>query len=403
MRLYLRIFLAGALAVSVQGQQTWIVDYLNRPGAHFLDLPAAYASAARDDIILLRSTGFPPAPYTTPALVDKGVKIVGEHVIPAPGISGRFDIQNLPATDTLVFAGLWLNGSPTLAASDSAGAIVFENCKLGDRNNASFGPNVFFYRCALVTFSHCEVFCGGMEIRFDDCLLHANDTDFREGRNPWGGVANLNTLVLIDTTAHLANCWVQGGYEPPSYPSQYPTWGNAMHLCNSAVHIGGFSDIQGGGGGAGAGIIHSSSYNCWPGFGPGAFWSIVHRDPSTGVIGGISSLLDDRPGPVTAMTLDAINSSSVTMTQHCRPTSLTLLAGALLTHTPIPGLPFDILLDPATLFVIDFQTGNATGLLSHTLPIPPAIPLGTLLGVQALELTTTGDLLASNVMTVGSL
>jgi len=122
MDLCTRLLLALLLAIPALAQQVWVVDRLNRAGTHFTDLPAAYAAAAPGDVLLLRSTATtsPWPVYTPPPLIDKGVKIVGEHATPTPVIDGNLDIRNLAANQSVVLAGILINPSGPMVSHGGA-------------------------------------------------------------------------------------------------------------------------------------------------------------------------------------------------------------------------------------------------------------------------------------------
>ena len=104
---------AVLLAVSLHAQRIWTVDFLQRPGADFQDLPAAVAAASSGDIIRLRGTTTSLSDsYLAPSIQGKALTIVGDaSVPPRPIVTGPWDIQGLAAGQSVVIKGIDLSGN----------------------------------------------------------------------------------------------------------------------------------------------------------------------------------------------------------------------------------------------------------------------------------------------------
>ncbi len=408
------LLLCVLLAGPVLAQRTWVVDLRNRPGTDFLDLPAAVAAAADGDILLVRGTPLlaPTDIYNAPIIDGKGLVITGADINNKPIVYGQWGISNLSASQKMVlsnikfgtiemqFAPVWsLRPTPYrgLLATDVAGPLIFDGCEYGTHEQNLLTPTRFT-RCALVIFNNSFISSCGWTIWFEDSHFQASNTYFAEGTG--GPLSPGHTLHLRRSIGHFSHCHLRGSDGSSMYPFDVKA---ALMLCNSIVHVTDHSHLEGGhlyqGPPWAAAVGADPSSTC---FLPGSQPATVFLDPSTTVVVGISTwYLTLHNQRVAGLRLDTQTPASLSLTQYADPGNPTLLAAGDLLFTPWTSPRGPILLQPSSLIILGFQITGPTGLVTTTLPIPPGVPLGTTLGLQALELTPAAQILFSNAVAAG--
>lgn len=111
---------------ALTAQTTWVVDALNRPGTHFLDVPPAVAQASPGDTIVVRYVDPLTHPYTAPT-IQKRLVLLGQGG--RPGFLGDLTIQNLPLGQHVALRDFEL--APFAAATQPSQG----NCHLHIRSN----------------------------------------------------------------------------------------------------------------------------------------------------------------------------------------------------------------------------------------------------------------------------
>jgi len=105
-------------------------------------------------------------------------------------------------------------------------------------------------------------------------------------------------------------------------------------------------------------------------------------------------------GPVPAVRWDlSPTQASLGTTQYTAPSSLTILAAGNVATSPLLTGIGPVFLDPGALFAVDVGTASAAGIRNWSIAIPPGVPPGTSIALQALQLDTSGNLGLTNVVT----
>lgn len=154
---------ALVFAAQANAQVVRIVDRQNRPGTHFLDLPAAVAASAPGDVLRVRYTDPLVLPYTAPTITH-ALTVIGDGL--QPGLVGNFVVQNLPAGHRVVLRDLQLapfvGANPqfsncALSLLGNAGTVHLQNVDRGTLATSASGLNPWrIDGCRLVTLAHCS-------------------------------------------------------------------------------------------------------------------------------------------------------------------------------------------------------------------------------------------------------
>jgi hypothetical protein len=195
------------------------------------------------------------------------------------------------------------------------------------------------------------------------------------------------------TRAWISGCTMTG----QSAISQNPTWASGpIVVCNGAeVHVSGGSYLESGQyyGGGYAEVFRRCS--TLPGF-PN---NEIFIDPSNQVIGPIIPNNNFHFDPETGVRY-TMASNTLQIDHHAPPSAPVLLLLSPLQATPWTYVIGPVFLDPTNLWS-DLAVAPASGPLVRTFAVPPTIPFGSTVGVQAFALSPTGELLASNATMVG--
>jgi len=394
------------LATSSAAQHTWIVDLANRPGTDFLDLPAAVAAASPGDTLQVRFVA--GQNYTAP-VIDRSLLILGD-ALQSPTVLGSIEVRSIPAGATLLLRDI-KNGTSGVSGPgvvrgiychDNQGHLEFENLGYGISPTQAIGGStdihgVTFERCALVTISHSMIWASILRTTVVDSTVVATDTYFGESSPLTSPVASLETMFVQRSNLYLVDCTVIGG--DGGLPNIYGL--AAIMACDSHIRLAGSCDIQGG-------YLYQSGIQnfgidvdgaCWPPAGHPA--PIVDLDPH-GIVSGYwpPPIQITNIGPVPAVRWDlSPTQASLAATQYSAPSSLTILVASNVASVPVLTGIGPVFLDPSSLFVVDIGAASAAGVRNWSIAIPPGIPPGTSIALQALHLDTNGNLALTNVVT----
>ncbi|MGE3172322.1 MAG: hypothetical protein AB7O97_06820 [Planctomycetota bacterium] len=400
-------WLTGGLLVPVTlmavetaaAQQTWVVDRYGRPGTDFTDLPAAVAAAQDGDTLLLRATSTTLSQaeaYEAPGLVDgKGLVIRGEDHTTPVAVYGYWDVRNLPSQSSFVVSKLTLSG------------LFNVNCFAW-----FFGPNdgpVAFDRVRVLPIAHCGSLIGPVS-RFRDCDL-VSLTQCQIDASDWAWAIEGSKVMMTDTTVtqtqgsivntHMvgtlrvtdSELWIAGGrVEGPSEYLSHHVASSPLWLCRSVVHLS-----------AGARVIGGTTLGGFrypPASGTCDPWPDVYYDSTVQLsLSGITRVNWIATPQVGVRTTQ--QGATLTIRQDFgQPSSATLLLiGAIQTPPWSAGIG-PVFVDPTAVWS-DLRLGPQPSLVLQSFAIPPGVPLGTQLGVQAFGWTPAGGFLASNLATIG--
>ncbi|HEB52389.1 MAG TPA: hypothetical protein ENI87_03935 [bacterium] len=276
-----------ACAGTLNAQQIWKVFSGGGPGVDFTDLPPAVAAAEPgDEIWVYWQNGVPVSvTYYTPAIITRGVRIVGfELGLAGPGsfgasyalFEGLFTIVGLPAGEQVTLSNLEIYqshyGDPAgIVAVDCAGDIVIESCGSG-AHGAPYGTllthRVHFERCANVEIHASGFAMGGTPLTVID-----SNVRFLQSRVTYRPPYNCNLcwanypaptegLRLVDSSMTMVESTIQGGPKMPSqlwFPAALAQPGAV--LVNSSLVLGPHSELLGGSYGGGHVIAYTATSN----------------------------------------------------------------------------------------------------------------------------------------------
>ena len=220
--------------------------------------------------------------------------------------------------------------------------------------------------------------------------------------SPMSQMAPGRPAISLQTGSRLwlSNCTVEGQTAAPGTLSP----GVGVTLCGDvALYLGGGTHVVGGLSSSGVRadpIVTSLCVQCHPYVTP----HLVYRDPSVTLTGLFLPHLEHYtyiPGPVAALEA-AASPTQLSVVQHSAPSSALLLAAGGARSTKAPEVPAPYWLGLSPVLLIDFGVAGPMGGRTLTWPVPPTgVPSGTRFELQALELLGTGELLSSNVISVG--
>ncbi|MGE3175806.1 MAG: hypothetical protein AB7O97_24500 [Planctomycetota bacterium] len=396
-------------------QRTWIVDKYGRGGEDFDNLPAALAAAAPGDTIFLRATG--PDPLldgygTGAATVNEGLRILGEDGGPPVVVHGSWTVSNLLSDDQLIFSNVLLRGDPFsdlffLDCTACAGAITLDRVTVTAHSPLVSGmaytsvrPSTRFVDCDLVTFSHCTIDTVDTSWQFVRSRGMIDDTTMEQSLSYAGLVGNqlwLGALRAEDSELWISGSTITGPSPTTSLSGAGHSSGPAVYLCRSTVHVGGGSAITGGTSYFGTQYAPFGNVSCWRN---PADWPHIYHDSSVLLRHGLAGNIVYHAGPQAAVRYTQ-TATTLTIAHHFdqQPGATLLLIGQhqLPAWSDVIGPVF---LDGLTAWS-DLRLAPQTGPVTHTFAIPPGIPPGTLLAVQAFNWLQPDTFLTSNVTTVG--
>lgn len=409
MRAPLLVLLFAFLSSAICAQTTWVVDLFNRPGAHFTDLPAAVTAASSGDVILLRATTASLADsYLAPTIQGKGVTILGEVGVGLPRVqvTGAWNISGIPLGEVVILSNLSMTGAYFgdgpggvtriffWSVTDCVGSVICNRVSpivFGVANQPTFRDN------ALMVFSDCVFDTLSGSLPFVRCKVMMNNTQVIR-TNPGAGSGN-SSVTLLDSEMHLAGSSIRGAD------------GNALNSASSSavrftsgstrgkLLINRSSRLEAGvntfGSRATAVTMIGTASACMA--------HLVERDPLATIIEGV-------PGgcmPITVTPVSGLRTSQVQNVLQIDHDT-TPNAPAILLMAPLQTTPWDNIIGPCFLdqnFVwSSFAVAPVAGALRHTFTIPPTIPLGQWVGVQAFEFDAPRNrVIGTNVTVVGVL
>ncbi|MGE3173702.1 MAG: hypothetical protein AB7O97_13845 [Planctomycetota bacterium] len=393
------LLLAASLwiAPSAVAQATWIVDRWNRPGADFTDLPAAVTAASDGDLLLLRATSpaFTAADmYSAPPLIDgKGLRIVGERQSIPVTIDGAWTIRNLRADQRLVIDGIQSIQFFALfyiRCESCAGPVLFHRSTFRGQGFPLQDPMTQFTDCELVVMSQCSINPGDASWGFVRSRLMVHDSVIEQVQTGFG-THMPGTLRLTDSELWIAGGRVEGSSEFLSHHvASSPLW-----LCRSVVHLSAGARVIGGttlGGFRYEGFLNTCVFD--------PDLPEVHYDASVQILGGLAPWIDYFATPQVGVRTTQQGTTLTIRQDYGQPSSATLLLiGAIQTPPWSAGIG-PVFVDPTAVWS-DLRLGPQPSLVLQSFAIPPGVPLGTQLGVQAFGWTPAGGFLTSNLATIG--
>ena len=264
LRSTLGVFALSCLSTcsSMAAQATWVVDALDRPGTHFVDLPPAVAAASPGDVLLVRYVDPLVAAYSA-TTIQKGLTLIGVGG-GRPGISGALTIGGLPHDQHVVVRGFRLapfdvgsgntTGSCVLRAWFNDGAVHFQDVVRDPVFSFVYSLNgLALTDCALVTFSRCSLpKITQLPISIDRCDdVVLDNTSFGAVA---GGFSTSPTLDVEQSRVVFQNSRVDGGSTPLGGFA-------ALGLCDARIElVGPTAGLQAPG--AGAAIVDGYGGGC---------------------------------------------------------------------------------------------------------------------------------------------
>lgn len=397
------------LCSAVRAQTTWVVDLFNRPGAHFTDLPAAVAAASSGDLILLRATTTSLADsYLAPTIQGKGVTILGETGpgLPRVNVTGIWSIDGVPAGDNMLISNLHMRcachgsgpGGSTRAfllnVTNCAGAVSF--LKLDTMLFTIWMPPALRDN-ALMVFSDCVIDTLDGSLPFVRCKVMMNNTQVIR-TNAGAGSGNAS-VTLLDSELHLAGSSIRGSDATTLSAAS----SSAVQFTNGSTRgrllINRSSRLE-----AGVNTFGSrETAVTMIGTTTACMAHLVERDP-------LATIIEGFPGgcmPITVTPVSGLRTSQVQNVLQIDHDTIPN-APAILLMAPLQTTPWDYIIGPCFLdqnFVwSSFAVAPAAGALRHTFTIPPTIPLGQWVGVQAFEYDAPRNrVIGTNVTVVGVL
>lgn len=411
------------LSASLAAQRTWTVDMLQRPGTDFTDLPQAVAAASSGDIIRLRGTT-PTTPcnswpfcypivdaYVAPTIQGKALTIVGDRQLPRPRVTRGWDIHGLLEDQVVTLEYLDLHGRPVINgqfnyikiyATNNAGAIVLDEVVVYPSYQETGGYNFLygtrFIDCSLVVIRNSSINTdGGPWIALRSTIMISGSV---VENTPHIGVRGPGAIFAQDSRLHIANSSIVGAYAIPGTwpsPSPQPVGTSAIVTCGSEITVSGNSRLE-----AGLDLVSRlapiDGY-CFINSGP----SYCHIDPSTTTIGPMiarSYLIFDY-NPQTGLSC-TLTPTTMTVDHYTMPHSLSVLAIGDLQTTPWSHVVGPVFVNPlGAVDYFDIVPSTTSGPLRRTFAVPPALPVGTQVALQAFELQGGGAVKTSNATVIG--
>lgn len=205
-------------------------------------------------------------------------------------------------------------------------------------------------------------------------------------------------LRLIDSQLSLSRSTVIGSSGSVNYPN---TQSPAIYTCGSRITIGGGCRLEAGRQANGSlGLYSVIVHDCTNQ--PANLLSTIAVDlASTVAIGGWSGSfgLTYQLGPQTGLAY-ATTATTLDVDQYTHAGALSVLAIGAVTTTPWTNLVGPVFVDPVG--ITDYwDIAPTTAVLRRSFAIPPGLPLGTSVAMQAFELLPNGQFLTSNATIAG--
>jgi hypothetical protein len=346
-----------------------------------------------------------------PAIAGKAITIEGDATGLRPRVGGDWQIQNIPGSRSLILSHLelfglgGLGGLPDrvfyIAATSCPGAIVLDDL-VGDPNY-TFHPQLFqtfgdygtrFVDCNLVTIQRCHIYGLGYwtslrsTLMISDSVLQAQHT---------GGVFGGPALMPAASKVTIMGSLIRGASATTALH-----WNNnqsAIRFRNTDFWVGGRSVIAGGGDYYfNTPMTSMQEGDSW--FPSGL--SLLTLDFSAATFpGGLypNQFVTYVPMSLTGMS-PTWSATSLQVSQYTTAPSLAVLAIGSLSPQSWTNLVGPAFVDPAGASVY-FDPSPATGSLVRTFAIPPGLPVGLTVALQAFELDNNGRVATSNVTFAG--
>ena len=349
---------------SLWAQKEWVVDKLNRPGAHFVDFPPAIQAAADGDRIVLRTDPASGGARYTGADITKAVTMIGEGALQILLDKGQAGcrVSNIPLGKTFRMSHVMIETRTTF--TNCAGQIELDTIGA----IPSTGTALDFTGCASVTIVNSKV-SGFSNVGAMTCVAsNVTATSCTFTGSTVYSVANPGSPAIVATASSLTlnQCVATGG---TLLLGGLPPW-PAIVAQSSNLRISGV-----------AGSRYESRYDA----GTGSIL-VIHAIDTTGgsVILDPRTLVRDSnrtPEPV-------FGSAQVALVQQPYLTCTSALRGASFTVTlngqagdgfgtmvalPAPPLstPWgDWWLDANTLAILDVGTLGVLGTRALSIPLP---------------------------------
>ncbi len=393
------VWLASSL---LPAQQVFVVDRFNRPGTDFTDLPQAVAAANSGDILRLRSTSaLLTDAYTAPVIHGKALTIVGETQPVRPKWLGPIIMDGVPANAAMTLSRIDVCSSSQMPSAvqyvqiaSCAGSVVFDDVRVaGELSHQVLGG---ITDCGMIVLRGCSLESDASWTVTRTTMMIENST-LKITVPWWFMTTNGPALWLVDSKLTMTNSTLVGSSAHQFSPlNESP----AILTCRSAITIGGGCRLEAGTDLTGGRLNSVVEANC------GAYVhvpaSTMAVDPATTrAIGGYASdnHLVYSVGPQTGLNCTQ-TATQLDVDQYTHVGALTALAVGRLTTQPWTHLVGPVFVDPVG-FTEYFDFGVATMILRRTLAIPPGLPVGTTVALQAFELLPDGTFLTSNASVVG--
>lgn len=409
MALMTRLLVLLVLAAIAVAQTTWTVDRFNRPGAQFNDLPAAVAASVSGDVILLRATTTSLADsYLAPTIRGKGVTIIGETGpgLPRVNVTGAWTIDGVPPGANTIISNLHMQGAYQgtgpggstrifmLSVTNCVGSVGF--VKLDTMLFGVFLPPVLRDN-ALLLFSECSFDMTDGTLLFERCKVMMNNVQVM--RNNAGTGSNGSSIMLRDSDLHVAGCDLRGANGNALNPASSSVVEFATSSATGNLFINATSRLE-----AGVNTFGSRENAVRMSATPTVCQQHrVYRDFGATIIEGFGSGC----APTTIQPVSGLRTSTsqnVLQIHH----DTTPNAPAILLMAPLQPAPWNGIIGPCFLdqnFVwSSLDIAPASGPLTRTFTIPPTIPIGQWVGVQAFEYEILRNrVIGTNVTVVGVL
>ncbi|MGE3350375.1 MAG: hypothetical protein AB7O84_01490 [Planctomycetota bacterium] len=187
--------------------------------------------------------------------------------------------------------------------------------------------------------------------------------------------------------------WIAGGrVEGPSEYLSHHVASSPLWLCRSVVHLS-----------AGARVIGGTTLGGFqypPAIGTCDPWPNVYYDSSVQLPPFGITRVNWIPTPQVGVRTTQQGTTLTIRQDFGQPSSATLLLIGPIQTPPWSAGIGPVFVDPTAVWS-DLRLGPQPSLVLQSFAIPPGVPLGTQLGVQAFGWTQTGGFLTSNLATIG--
>lgn len=359
-------------------QTTWIVDANNGPGAHFTDLPPAVAAAAPGDVVVVRYVDPLVTAYTAPNIA-KGLTLVATGA-DRPGLAGMFTIGGVPAGEHVVVRGFRLapfvtgagtTGNCFLRVWFNDGSVHFQDVVRDPVFSLFYTQNgLSMNDDRLVTFSRCDLpKVTQFGAQFTDCAEVVLDRSAMGP--PTGGGTTVATLSLARSRLVLQESTVTGfGWAFGETP--------AIAACDATIELVGPGAVVSTPG-VGPAIVDGYGATC-------AGASVVRLGPGATIAPGAPTTV----GPVFALGGFVGAGAQLDLDVYGHANGVALLSFGQPTATPLPLWGATYYLDASTVVVFDALLLDTSGRATWQAILPPGLPVGLSLWLQAASIDALG-------------